>query len=134
MSIKENNMTKIIKSDDCLYLIDDLWGMDTYDRSKAIVNFCDKETKRFEKEIDMAIIDIFERNGINIPNTEKSVLKKAFAMLKEKKRTIDIVDLLEDVRDYNVETIRETKNHFTVVLEDKRYLQCGVQVVERKLV
>jgi len=127
-------MTKIIKSDDCLYLIDDLWGMDTYDRSKAIVNFCDKETKRFEKEIDMAIIDIFERNGINIPNTEKSVLKKAFAMLKEKKRTIDIVDLLEDVRDYNVETIRETKNHFTVVLEDKRYLQCGVQVVERKLV
>ena len=84
-------MTKIIKSDDCLYLVDDLWGMDTYDKSKAIVNFCDKETKRFEKEIDVAIIDIFERNGINIPNTEKSVLKKAFAMLKEKNKTIRIL-------------------------------------------
>ena len=127
-------MTKIIKSDDCLYLVDDLWGMDTYDKSKAIVNFCDRETKRFEKEIDVAIIDIFERNGINIPNTEKSVLKKAFAMLKEKNKTIDIVDLFKNVVDYNVEDIRETKNHFTVVLEDKRYLQCGVQVVERKLV
>lgn len=127
-------MTKIVKNDDCLYLVDDLWGMDTYDKSKAIVNFCDKETKRFEKEIDMAIIDIFERNGINIPNTEKSVLKRAFAMLKEKNKTIEIVDLLENVNDYNIETIKETKNHFVVVLEDNRYLQCGVRILERKLV
>lgn len=126
-------MTKIIKNDDCLYLVDDLWGMDIYERSKAIVNFCDKETKRFEKEIDVAIMDIFERNGINIPNTEKSVLKQAFAMLKEKNKTIEIVDLLEKVIDYNIELVKETKNHFVVVLEDKRYLQCGVRVVEKDI-
>lgn len=128
------NLPKITKDNECLYLTQDISGMGLYEQSKAIVNFCDKETKLFEKEIDRAILDIFERNGINIPNTEKSVLKRAFAMLKEKNKTIEIVDLLENVNDYNIETIKETKNHFVVVLEDNRYLQCGVRILERKLV
>ena len=61
------NLPKIERDDDCLYLVQDISGMEIYDKSKAIVNFCDKETKLFEKEIDKAIIDIFQANGINIP-------------------------------------------------------------------
>lgn len=127
------NLPKIEVDGNCLYLIQDLWGMDTYERSKALVDFCDKETKIFEKRIDRAIIDIFERNGINIVSTNKSVLKKALDTLKSKGKTIEVEDLLENIRDYNIEHITNTKNHFTIMLEDKRYLQCGVCVMEKSL-
>ena len=128
------NLPKIEIDGNCLYLIQDLWGMDTYQRAKALVDFCDKETKIFEKRIDRAIIDIFEKNGINVVSTNKSVLKKALDTLKSKGKTIEIEDILKGVEDsYNVEFITNTKNHFTIMLEDKRYLQCGVCVMERAL-
>lgn len=127
------NLPKIEVDGNCLYLIQDLWGMDTYERAKTLVDFCDKETKIFEKRIDRAIIDIFEKNGINIVSTNKSVLKKALDTLKSKGKTIEVEDLLENTRDYNIEHITNTKNHFTIMLEDRRYLQCGVCVMERKL-
>ena len=127
------NLPKIEVDGNCLYLIQDLWGMDTYQRAKALVDFCDKETKMFEKRIDRAIIDIFERNGINIVSTNKSVLKKALDTLKSKGKDIEVVDLLENTRDYNIEHITNTKNHFTIMLEDRRYLQCGVCVMEKRL-
>lgn len=121
---------KTFREDNCLYLIQDLQGLDTYERAKAIVNFCDKETKSFEKQIDLVILDIFERNGINIPNTDKSVLKRAFAILKENNKTIEIVDLYKD---YKQLIVRETKNHFNVILDENRFLECGVMVKESKL-
>ena len=127
------NLPKIEVDGNCLYLIQDLWGMDTYERAKALVDFCDKETKVFEKRIDRAIIDIFEKNGINIVSTNKSVLKKALDTLKSKGKDIEVIDLLENTRDYNIEHITNTKNHFTIMLEDKRYLQCGVCVMEKSL-
>ena len=139
----ENNMSiaRIMKDSDCLYLIQDISGLDTYDKSKAIVNFCDKETKRFEKEIDSQIINIFERNGINIPNTDKSVLKLAFDLLKSKGVEIVITDLFKDTRESDLfEKIKETKNHFIVMLEtdyicgcEKATLQCGVEIKEKRL-
>ena len=134
-------LASIYKDEDCLYLIQDLSGMELYDYSKAIVNFCDKETKMFEKEIDRAILDIFEKNGISIPNTEKSVLKLAFDLLKSKGKNIDIVDLYKDVSttdyDENCRFIKKTKSHFTIVLETNWVggiqiitIQCGVQIKE----
>lgn len=130
-------LPRIVKEDNCLYLIQDIGGLDTYDRAKAIVNFCDKETKRFEREIDRAITDIFERNGINIATTAKSVLKSAFATLNAKGKTIEIVDLLKDSE---CELITITKNHFNVMLEMtyisgcvKETLEVGVMVNERKI-
>ena len=138
------NLPKIERDDDCLYLVQDISGMEIYDKSKAIVNFCDKETKLFEKEIDKAIIDIFQANGINIPNTEKSVLKQAFDMLKGKGKTIMIKDLFQcnglyiDKERYCI--VKETKNHFTVLLETDyvenhkiEILQCGVMVEETEI-
>lgn len=127
------NLPTISKDADCIYLTQDLQGMGTYDKSKAIVNFCDKETKSFEKEIDKVILNIFERNGINIPNTDKSVLKKAFATLNANGKNIEIKDLYKNRQLYNTVVIKETKNHFVVVLEEDRYLQCGIQVKEIRL-
>lgn len=130
-------LPRIVKEDNCLYLIQDIGGLDTYDRAKAIVNFCDKETKRFEKEIDREITDIFERNGINIATTTKSVLKSAFDTLNEKGKTIEIVDLLKNSE---CELITTTKNHFNVMLEMtyisgcvKETLEVGVMVNERNI-
>ena len=123
-------MTKITKDNNCLYLTQDLSGLGTYDKAKAIVNFCDKETKLFEKEIDRAIIEIFERNGIQIPNTDKSVLKLAFDLLKAKGIKIDVVDNYKNSVDlYNSELIKQTKL-FSVWLEDETYLQVGVEIKE----
>ena len=134
------NLPKIYKDENCLYLIQDVSEMGTYDKAKAIVNFCDKETKLFEKEIDKVILEIFERNGINIPNTDKSVLKKAFEWLKENGKTISISDLFKNSQTDSCELIKETKNHFVVMLETeyvcgckKEILQCGVEVKEIKL-
>lgn len=131
------SLPRIIKENNCLYLVQDIGGLDTYERAKAIVNFCDKETKRFEKEIDSAILDIFERNGINISNTNKSVLKSAFDTLKSKGKGIEIVDLLKDSE---CEFITKTKNHFNIRLETTRVADCygetlevGVEVREIKL-
>lgn len=128
------NLPKIERDDDCLYLVQDISGMEIYDKSKAIVNFCDKETKLFEKEIDKAIIDIFQANGINIPNTEKSVLKQAFDMLKGKGTDIEVEDTLKDYQNVDgLEFVKFTKGKFVVALEDKKYLQCCVRVKEIKI-
>lgn len=124
------SLPKITREENCLYLTQDIVGMNPYDRAKAIVSFCDKETKNFEKEIDKVILDIFEKNGVNIPNTDKSVLKKAFAYLKANNKDIKVNDIYESITDlYNAELIKQTKL-FTIWLEDDRYLQCGVEVEE----
>lgn len=137
------SLSKIYREDNCLYLTQDLSGLGTYDKAKAIVSFCDKETKLFEKEIDRAIIDIFERNGIQIPNTDKSVLKLAFDLLKSKGVEIVVKDLYkyseEHIDSDYYEFVKYTKNHFTVMLE-RTYIsgcrvetiQCGVQVLEKE--
>lgn len=136
------SLPRIYRDDNYLYLIQDISGLSLYDKSKAIVNFCDKETKRFEKEIDTAILEIFEKNGINIPNTEKSVLKLAFDLLKSKGKRIDVEDIYKQndlqFEEGVLEVINETKNHFIVALETdiicgikKEILQCGVQISER---
>lgn len=127
------NLPKIYKEENCIYLTQDLSNMGTYDKAKAIVRFCDKETKLFEKEIDKAILDIFERNGINIPNTQKSVLKQAFSTLKHKGKDIEVKDIYSKINDlYNSELVKQTK-YFSIWLEDNDYLQCGVLIKEKEI-
>ena len=123
-------MTKITREENCLYLTEFIRDYGIYDKAKAIVNFCDKETKQFEKEIDRAILEIFERNGINVPNTDKSVLKLAFDLLKAKGKSIDIVDLYKNMVGGFV--IKQTKNHFNVYY-DGITIECGVEVKEIEL-
>ena len=133
-------LATIYKDNDCLYLTQDISGMNPYDKAKAIVNFCDKETKLFEKEIDRVILEIFDRYDINIPSTDKSVLKLAFDLLKAKGKGIVITDLYKDnINSDMCEFIKETKNHFVVLLETdyvcgckKETLQCGVCIETRR--
>lgn len=138
------SLPKIYREDNYLYLIQDISEYGIYEKAKAIVNFCDKETKLFEKEIDRAIAEIFEKNKVNLPNTDKKVLKLAFDLLKAKGKTIEIVDLFkydeEKEKDDSFQLVKETKNKFTVMLETFRVngcysevLQCGVQIVEKPL-
>lgn len=124
-------LPKVVRDENCLYLIQDISGYGTYDKAKAIVDFCDKETKKFEKEIDMLIMDIFKRNGINIPNTTKSVLKRAFDMLKAKCKSIAIVDLFKNVKgNEDSEVIKYTKNRFTIYLECEYICGCYVETLQ----
>ena len=127
------SFAKVIRDNECLYLTQDLSGLGTYDRAKAIIQFCDKETKLFEKEIDKAILEIFERNGINVPNTDKSVLKLAFDLLKAKGKQIKVCDIYANKTYwYNCQIVKQTKQ-FVIWLEDNTYLQVGVEVKESKI-
>lgn len=126
------SLPRIIKEDNCLYLVQDLRDMDTYERAKAIVNFCDKETKQFEKTIDSAILEIFEKYHINIATINKSVLKRAFDLLKDKGVEIEVNDIYKNSNDlYKSVLVKQTKL-FTIWLEDDTTLQCGIEIVEHK--
>lgn len=121
------NLPTIEREDDCIYMLQDTGGLNGYEKAKAIVNFCDKEIKQFEKEIDRAILEILERNGINVPSTNKSVLKLAFDLLKAKGKDIAIGNTNPFM--YHCTKIKEDKL-FTIYLEDDRYLQVSVRVRE----
>ena len=124
-------LATITKDNDCLYLTQEIDTNNIYEKAKIIVKFCDKETKLFEKEIDRAILEIFERNGINIPNTSKSVLKLAFDLLKSKRKDIEIKNLFTQTYMGCVE-VRKT-DLFNVYLESdngKDILQAGVSIRE----
>lgn len=119
---------RIVVEDNCYYMTQDLTGLGIYDRAKAIVNFCDKDTKELEKLLDRAIMDILKRNGINIPNTSKSVLKSAFDTLLGKGKDIKIEDLYA-ITKYNCQKIAKSPL-FTIYLEDDNFLQIGIGIEE----
>lgn len=124
---------KIEYDNDTIYMIQDISGATEYERAKAIVNFCDKECKTFEKAIDRQIIAIFERNDIEIPSTDKGVLKLAFDLLKAKGINIEVEDMFKDIKKFvDMKFVKLTKGKFVVALENNRYLQCGVRVKENK--
>ena len=128
------NNVKITQDNNCYYMVQDLQGLGTYDRAKAIVQFCDKETKEFEKVIDRAILDIFEKYGINVPNTTKSVLNRAFDYLNDNGIDIKIENLYTSNSKtyYSCELVKQT-NWFTIYIEDNRFIQCGVEIKEIRI-
>lgn len=125
------NLPKITIEDNCFYLSQDISGLKGYEKAKAIVDFCDKETKKLEKEIDRAIIDIFNKNGITIESTRKSVLKGAFDTLNRKGKKITIVDLYSS-KLYGSRIIRITPS-FHIVLDNDEILECGVMLGETEI-
>ena len=128
------NLPRIDYEDGQVYMLQDISGVNEYERAKAIVNFCDKESKLFEKAIDREIIEVFQRNGIEIPSTDKKVLKLAFDLLNSKGLDIEVEDMLENYEQVQgLEFVKRTKGKFIVALEDKTYLQCCVRVKEKKL-
>ena len=127
-------LAKITKENNCLYLTQEIDTHNIYEKAKVIVNFCDKETKLFEKEIDRAILEIFERNGINVPSTNKSVLKLAFDLLNSKGKGIEITNLYTQTY-MGCITVKET-DLFNIYMEndkDKEILEVGVEIKEIEL-
>lgn len=127
-------LATISKDNNNLYLTQEIEDTDLYSQSKTIVDFCDKETKLFEKEIDRVILEIFSRNGIEIPNTKKSVLKLAFGWLKDKGKEIVITNLFTQT--YTGCILVRKNDLFNVYLEydnGKKILECGVSIEEREL-
>ena len=119
---------KITRENNCIYLTQDIGGMNIYDRAKAIVNFVEKETKELEKEIDKVILDIFEQEHINIPSTKKSVLKKAFDTLNRQGKDIKVNDLYATINDLYISEHIKTTELFSIWLEDDTLLQAGVEI------
>ena len=113
------NLPRIESENGCVYMLQDIGDSNEYERAKAI---------------DREIVKIFEKNGINVPSTDKSVLKLAFDLLKERGKQIEVIDTLKNYKEIqDLEFVKLTKGKFTVALEQKRYLQCCIQVKEKEI-
>ena len=125
-----NNNITFKKDQNCLYMVQDLQGLDEYERITTTDNFVKKETKLFERMIDTEIVKIFQANGIKIYSTDKSVLNRAFDTLKQKGKLISITDIYEKDKIFGCVKVCESNRTcmFNVWLEDDRYLQVGVLI------
>lgn len=104
--------------------------MNLYQRTKAIKQFINNETKILEDCIENEIRAIFNRNGLIVDNTNESALNDLFNALNEKGKDIDIVDIYKDRQIYGCVLLGKSPNDMTVWLEDDDLLQCGCKVKE----
>lgn len=115
----------------CLCMTLDIGHLNLYEKSKAIVKFCDKDIKRFEEDIDRHIESILGQNGINVQNNSKSALKQAFARLNAKGKAISVKNLFHPYTE-ECELVKQDK-YYTIVLENGETLEVGVEIKEIKL-
>lgn len=115
--------------DNTIYLSMDLKGLDLYERGKAIRRFINSDTKIVQDYVDRLCVAIFERNGIKLPTLEKSVLKWAFDTLKAKGKDISVSDFYLNKQLMGCQVLAR-KDYITILLEDNRYIECGVVVKE----
>lgn len=113
-----------------IFLSLDLKGMGLYERGKAIRQFINSDTKVVEDYADTMIRAIFKKYGIYINTHDKSALASLFNALKDKGKTIDIIDFYKNADLSGCEIITRTKSGMTVLLEDNRYIICGVEIKE----
>ena len=121
----------IAQPEHTFYLVQNLETTDLYTKSKMITEFLEKETRKLEFVVNNEIKAILRKKGINILSNDKSAYKTALDTLKDKfNKVIDIEDLYKDKILENCEYIGVSNNGMTVVLEDSKYLQTGIQVKE----
>ena len=121
----------IAQPEHTFYLVQKVETTDLYTKSKMITEFLEKETKKLEFVINNEIKSILREKGINILSNKESAYKTALDTLKhEFNKVIDIEDLYKDKILENCEYIGVSNNGMTVVLEDNKYLQTGIQVKE----
>lgn len=123
---------KLKQDIDTYYLSQDLRGMTLYQRTKAINQFIKHETKILENCIETHLRAIFSRNGINVYESDKSVLNGLFGALKSKGIDIEIVDIYKNAKYDNAVVVGVSENYMTVILEDDYMLSCGIRVKEIK--
>ena len=115
------------------YLIQDIQGLDRYQRAKAINNFVTKGTKLLEMYLDSEIEKIFADNFILIRNNDKESIKRAFRELRALGKQIEILDLFSVKEFYKCEYITTTKGKMTVVIEEDKYIEAGIRVNESEI-
>lgn len=127
----KRNKPQITIEDNIVFLTQDLKGLGLYDRAKAIRQFVN-DTKIVEDYVDELVKAILIKNEIILLGNDKSVLQEAFDTLKTKGKQIIVVNFYGGRNILNCRYV-DTKNDITVVLEDNRYLQAGVEVREVEL-
>ena len=115
--------------DNIVFLTMDLKGLDLYERGKAIRRFINSDIKIVQDYVDRLCIEIMTRNGINIPSMDKNALKRAFDSLKAKGKDITLNDFYWNKQLMGCQVL-ERKDYITILLEDNRYILCGVEVRE----
>lgn len=121
---------RLKRDGDTFYLYQNLKGLDLYQKSKAIERFLKTETKVLENCIDARIREIFAQNGINVYDTDKSVLNRLFDTLKTKGKEIKVIDIYANTEYDNAVVVGVSKNQMTAILEDDYMLSCGIEVKE----
>ena len=116
----------------CVYLVQDIYGLSKYQKYKAIETFITTETKTLERFVNRLLKAIFKKHGIIVVDNNKSVLKSQLDTLKAKGIDIDLYDLYQKDTYYRCEYLGTSNNYFRVFIEDDRYLQCGIEIIERK--
>lgn len=125
----------IVEPDHTYYMIQKIKTKDIYLRAKLITEFLERETKKFEFVINNEIKAILREKGINILSNKESEYKKALNTLKTRyNKVIDIEDIYKDKNLENCEIIGLSNNGMSVVIEDNKYLQVGVQIKEIDIV
>ena len=124
------NSVKLIQDNNTFCLMQDLTGLNLYQRTKAIKQFIKSETKILEECVDNYIREIFSKNGINLYGTSESALNERFSALKRKGKEISIVDRYKNLTEGIVAGI--TDSEITCAIDDDNVISCYVEVIERK--
>ena len=126
----KKNKPYIDKVGCCYYLIVDLKGLSMYERASAINHFIKRDTKILETHIDNEIRALLAEYNIISTLTDKEQIKCALESLKMRyRKEIVINDIYKDfVRNETLTTVGISENHMTIVIEDNRYLQCGIEL------
>ena len=115
--------------DNTIYLSMDLKGLDLYERGKAIRRFINSDIKIVQDYVDMLCVYIFKKNGINVLSMDKSGLQVAFDTLKTKGKDILVSDFYLNKQLMGCQVLSR-KDYITILLEDNRFIECGVKVEE----
>lgn len=109
----------------------DLTGLNLYQRTKAIKQFIKSETKILEECVDNHIRAIFTKHGINVYETTESALNERFNALKRKGIEISIVDRYKNLQEGVIIGITDSK--ITCAIDDDNIISCFVEVIEREV-
>ena len=106
----------------------DLTGLNLYQRTKAIKQFIKSETKILEECVDNHIRAIFTKHGINVYETTESALNERFNALKSKGIEISIVDRYKNLQEGVI--IGITDSEITCVIDDDNVISCAIEIKE----
>ena len=125
---------KIIIENKTLFMTLDLKGLGLYERGKITRRFINSDTKILEDYADTIIKRVLSDYGIILLDTEDNAYKVALDKLKARFGVeLEIVDFYKGRKLDNCYLIQRSKNKITVLLEENRYLICGIEIKERKI-